>query len=100
MNQGVADLCRLWDIPVPPASTGYVPLLPIVEAACDRGFVCVLKWDGERDPDAGDNGGCTVIISGGPLTGSDTFFRIDAATMETALVSVLSSLGDWVSKRG
>jgi hypothetical protein len=31
-------------------------LLRVVEALRRRGHVIVLKWDGERNPEAGDNG--------------------------------------------
>jgi len=68
-------------------------LLRVVEALRRRGHVIVLKWDGERNSETGDNGSFTAIVSGGVLAGE--FFRRDDETLEGALEHVLIGYAEW-----
>ena len=72
-------------------------LLRIVDALGKRGHVVVLKWDGQRNPEMGDNGAFTAIISGGDLAGE--FFRRDDETLEGAIEYVLTGYARWAMKR-
>ena len=72
-------------------------LLTIVEALRTKGYVIVLKWDGERNPEAGDNGPFTAVITGGDLRLSGDFFRKDDDTLEQALENVLGGLSEWLA---
>lgn len=62
-------------------------LLAVVEALRRQGFVVVLKWDGERHPEVGDNGPYTAMLSRPGL--DQLFFRRDDETLVGALEAVL-----------
>lgn len=72
-------------------------LLRVVEELRIRGYVIVLKWDGERNSEAENNGPYTAIVSGGNLAGE--FFRRDDETLEGALEYVLSRYEEWERTR-
>ncbi|MBB2923531.1 hypothetical protein [Cellulomonas cellasea] len=67
-------------------------LLRIVEGLRSEGFVIVLKWDGQRDVDANDNGPYTALVTRGGLEGE--FFRRDDESLEGALEDVLAALSE------
>lgn len=61
-------------------------LLQVVEELRLRGYVIVLKWDGER----GESKPYTAVITGPPL--GEDFLRRDDQTLAKALTKVLEGL--------
>lgn len=47
--------------------TGPGQVWPLIEEMMMAGCVVVMKLDGARNPEAGDNGKYTIIATGGPL---------------------------------
>jgi len=64
-------------------------LIRLADALRSEGLVVVVKWDGERQPDAGDNGPYTVVVSR-PSDGS--FIRRDDDSLEGAFEYVYALL--------
>jgi hypothetical protein len=97
-DERLQRLCDALDVPSSEGE-GYVRLLPVVDALRGRGFVVVLKWDGEREPSAGDSGQFTAVLTGGDLAAAGESLRSDAGSMEQALTSVLASFAVWWEHR-
>jgi hypothetical protein len=68
--------------------TGLDPVLPLLERMRSEGAIVLVKWDGERRPDAGERP-YTAVVQGGPL--GDESYRADAATLEDALCAIVGS---------
>jgi hypothetical protein len=85
----VRALARELSVPLDDAEP-VLGRLRMIDALCARGFVVVVKWDGERDPANGDNGRYTVMLSGGDL-GAEFFRRDD----ETLLLAVDFVFGEF-----
>ena len=49
--------------------SGPGPVWPLIAMMMTNGATVVIKLDGQRQPDEGDNGNYTVIAQGGPLEG-------------------------------
>ncbi len=71
--------------------TGVDPVLPLIERMRRDGAVVVLKWDGERDPNAGELP-VTAIVQAGPL--GDDFVRTEAGIVDDALCEVIGEYAE------
>jgi hypothetical protein len=87
MNAGhVANIASHLGFRIPEKWSGVDAVWPLLEKMRGEGAIVLIKLDGERTgPD--DNGPYTVLASGAPLGGET--LRIDAATVEAALIHVI-----------
>jgi hypothetical protein len=95
----VAALALSLNIEFAPGEPVLLGLLRVFDALREQGLVLLVKWDGERNPQAGDNGQYTALITGPPLVSADAFFRKDDSSMEAAMQDVLVGYYDWLGDR-
>lgn len=76
---------------IPDDWSGLDAVRPLLERIMKEGATVLIKWDGERRPEAGEHP-YTAIVQSGPL-GSD-FYRTDAPTLEDALCYILGNYAD------
>lgn len=72
----------------PERNLGLDALWPLLEAIRNDGGVVVIKLDGERSPQFGDNGVYTVVLSSGSLF--DDFFRRDSDDLRQTLLESIA----------
>jgi hypothetical protein len=77
---------------VPEEWTGLDAVLPLLERMRNDGAIVLVKWDGERRPEAGELP-YTAVVQGGPL--GDQPYRTDATSLEEALCAIV---GDYAER--
>jgi hypothetical protein len=86
-KQDISHIANQHEIGLPPDWTGVDAVYPLIDLIVEQGGTVILKFDGERQPDQGDNGKITVIAQGGCLDGD--LIRGDFVDLDSSLCHLL-----------